>query len=217
MIKINIKYLSITCFILPVVTVIISYFISIKLNLVSSCIPNLDGCTSISRVGRYEPVKYLFKPLMFLYGIFLFLYWYQFYKILKSNSSKNINLLFCLSILSVIFLFLYIFFLGEGNYYKFFRKIGIFIYILFTILSQYFFSKKIYLISKIKNSIYNINYTKINLWLTSVLIILGILFLPILIIKIDNFPQIKNIISWNYFFLIQVYFLISYKVWKKIN
>ena len=50
------------CFLLPIFTVIISYLLSIKLNLVVSCIPNIEGCTSISRVGRYEPVKYFFKP-----------------------------------------------------------------------------------------------------------------------------------------------------------
>ena len=42
------------------------------------------------------------------------------------------------------------------------------------------------------------------------LIIVGILLLPILIIKIDEYPNIKNIISWNYFVLVQLYFLISY-------
>ena len=210
--KINVKYLSVACFILPIMAVLISYIISIQLGLVNFCIPNIDGCTSISRVGRYAPVKYFFKPLMFLYGILLFLYWYQFFKILKSENLKNINLIFCLSVLSVIFLFLYIFFLGEGNYYKFFRKIGIYIYILFTVLSQFFFSKKIYLLSKINLLAFNSNYIKLNLWLTSFLLILGITLLPILIMKIDNFPHIKNIISWNYFMIMQFYFLISYKV-----
>lgn len=213
--KINIRYLSISCFILPIITVIISYILSIKLGLVNSCIPNFEGCTSISRVGRYEPVKYLFKPLMFLYGILLFFYWYKFYKILQFENLKNINFIFYLSILSVFFLFLYIFFLGEGNYYKFFRRIGIYIYILFTVLSQFFFSKKIYNLEKLKLSSYDYTYIKINLWLTSSLLILGVLLLPILIMKNENFPQLKNIISWNYFMIMQIYFLVSYKIWKK--
>ena len=213
--KINIRYLSILCFLLPITTVIISYIISAKLDLVSSCIPNIDGCTSISRTGRYAPVKYFFKPLMFIYGVLLFFYWHQFYKILKSKNLQNINLTFYISILSVIFLFLYIIFLGEGSYYKFFRKIGIYVYILFAVLSQFFFSRKINLLSKTKPSAYNLFYIKINLFLTSILLILGILLIPLMIIKIDNFPQLKNIISWNYFMLMQFYFFISYKIWKK--
>jgi len=39
--------------------------------------------------------------------------------------------------------------------------------------------------------------------------------LPILLIKIDSFPEIKNIISWNYFALIQLYFLFSFLSLKK--
>jgi len=152
---------------------------------------------------------------MFIYGVLLFFYWHQFYKILKSKNLQNINLTFYISILSVIFLFLYIIFLGEGSYYNFFRKIGIYVYILFAVLSQFFFSRKINLLSKTKPSAYNLFYIKINLFLTSILLILGILLIPLMIIKIDNFPQLKNIISWNYFMLMQFYFFISYKIWKK--
>ena len=41
----------------PILTVVISFLWSANLNLVSWCIPNFEGCTSISRVGRY-PVSY---------------------------------------------------------------------------------------------------------------------------------------------------------------
>ena len=61
--RINIRYLSLIVFVLPLFTVVISYIVSVRLNLVSFCIPNLDGCTSISRVGRYEPVKYFLNHL----------------------------------------------------------------------------------------------------------------------------------------------------------
>ena len=76
--RVNIRYLSLLVFALPLFTVVVSYIASVKLNLVSSCIPNLDGCTSISRVGRYEPVKYFFKPFMYLFGVFLLLYFASF-------------------------------------------------------------------------------------------------------------------------------------------
>ena len=73
--RVNIRYLSLIVFVLPLFTVVVSYIASVRLNLVSFCIPNLDGCTSISRVGRYEPVKYFFKPSMYLFGVFLLFYW----------------------------------------------------------------------------------------------------------------------------------------------
>ncbi len=212
--RVNIKYLSISCLIIPILTVVISYIFSIKFNLVPSCIPNLDGCTSISRVGRYEPVKFFFKPLMFLYGIILFYYWRENYLIMKKNKIKKIILFYMMGILSIIFLFLYIIFLGEGEIYRFFRKIGIYIFIFFMVISQFLLSKKYNELIKINKKNLNINFIKIKLFYSSTLLLIGIILLPILLIKIENYPEIKNIISWNYFLLLQVYFLNDYLSWK---
>ena len=212
--RINIRYLSLIVFILPLFTVVISYIISVRLNLVSFCIPNLDGCTSISRVGRYEPVKYFFKPFMYLFGVFLFLYWRENFLKLRILINNNNQLLFAyiIGIISVLFLFLYIFFLGESNIYRFFRKIGIYIYIFFTVIAQLLLAIQ-YI--KLKNDV-NLNYRfiKFKLILSILLISFGIIFLPILVVKIESFPEIKNIISWNYFLLIQIYYLMTFLYWK---
>ena len=91
--RVNIRYLSLIVFVLPLFTVVVSYIASVRLNLVSFCIPNLDGCTSISRVGRYEPVKYFFKPFMYLFGVFLLLYWRENFLKLRLLISNNRQLL----------------------------------------------------------------------------------------------------------------------------
>ena len=212
--RVNIRYLSLIVFVLPLFTVVISYIVSVELNLVPFCIPNLDGCTSISRVGRYEPVKYFFKPFMYLFGVFLFLYWRENFLKLRLLISNNRQLMitYIVGIVSVLFLFLYIFFLGESNIYRFFRKIGIYIYIFFTVIAQLLLAIQ-YI--KLKNED-NLNYRiiKFKLTLSILLISFGIIILPILVTKIESFPEIKNIISWNYFFLIQIYYLITFFCWK---
>ena len=210
----RLRLLSLACFVLPILTVIISYIISIKLNLVTSCIPNLEGCTSISRVGRYEPVKYFFKPMMYFYSLLIFFFWFFFSKKLKSKNIQieRINFFF---FTTVLFLCLYITFLGESKLYSFFKRIGIYFYILSIILAQ-FYSNKLLIKNKEKiKKFFKFEIVKGNYFLSLFLIILGILLLPILILKIENFPQIKNIISWNYFFLIQIYFLIFFFSLKK--
>ena len=212
----KLRALALICFILPITTVIISYLVSVKLNLVTACIPNIEGCTSISRAGRYVPVKYFFKPMMFLYAIFLFLFWYNFLEKIKTvNVSEKKFPWF--ATFSILFLILYIVFLGEGKIYEFFRRIGIYIYIFFTVITQFLISKKLYLIKQKIKKIYNIKFIKVNYFLTLFLVIFGIILLPILLIKIDNFSEIKNIISWNYFFLIQLYFLFSLFSFKNPN
>tara|TARA_B100001250_G_scaffold116850_1_gene99096 strand:- start:799 stop:1461 length:663 start_codon:yes stop_codon:yes gene_type:complete len=212
----DLRVLAFICFILPIATVIISYILSIKLNLVSSCIPIFEGCSSISRAGRYAPVKYFFKPMMYFYTVSLFLYWFYFFQIFKKVNIKS-NYIFWLALLSVLFLCLYVLFLGESKIYSFFKRIGIYIYILFTVVSQYLTSRLLIKNKKKINKYFYYTYCRTNFYLTSFLLISGIILLPILIIKIENFPEIKNIISWNYFFLIQLYFLISFFSLKKLS
>ncbi len=204
----NLRVIALICFILPIITVIISYLASVKLNLVPACIPNFEGCTSISRAGRNVPVKYFFKPMMYLYSFFLFLYWYKFLKILDKFKISEKKFSF-FSLFSVLFLILYIIFLGEGKIYEFFRRIGIYIYIFFTVITQFLISKKLLFVQKKIKKIFKIKFIKLNFFLTLFLVLSGIIALPILIIKINNLPEIKNIISWNYFMLIQLYFIFS--------
>ena len=210
----KIRLISILCFILPVFTVLSSYFFSIKLNYVNFCIPNIDGCTSISQVGRYPPVNFFFKTFMFISIFFTFLYWRYNYLLISENKNSIIyKLSYILGIFSIFFFSLYIIFLGEGDYYRFFRRIGIFIYIFFIVISELLlsisFRKKFNLFSYI--SIVNFKFY-FNILLSA----LGLILLPLVIYKVVDYPNFKNIVSWNYFFLIKINFLITFFCWKKI-
>ena len=208
--NVNFKHLCIICFFLPIVTIITSYIWSAYLNLVNLCLPNFDGCTSISRVGRYNPVVYFFKPMMFIYAIFLGIFWYKFYKILRLENIQISKLFLLVAYCSILFLILYIFFLGEGKIYKFFRQVGIFLYIFFTVLTQIFFS------TRLKKSIsFNKKISKLIFCYTVLLGIIGIIFLPLVTTKTIEILNFKNIVSWNYFLFIQIYFLFIFLGLKK--
>ena len=210
----RLRLISLACFILPVFTVITSYLISIKLNLVATCIPNFEGCTSISRVGRYEPVKFFFKPMMYFYIIFIFFFWNIFLKEIKTIIKTKY--LVILTYITVIFLCLYITFLGESKVYSFFRRIGIYFYILSIVLLQFSSNRILINNEKKLSKFFNYKIVHFNYYLSSFLVISGLILLPILIIKIEDFPQIKNIISWNYFLLIQLFFLFYFFSQKKL-
>ena len=212
--KTKLNIVSIVSFVLPIFTVLISYYLSIKYNYVEFCIPNIDGCTSISQVGRYPPINYFFKTLMFISIFIIFIYWKLNYTLLSQNNSLFLHkITFLLGIFSVIFFALYITFLGEGDYYRFFRRIGIFIYIFFTVISELLLSisykKNLYLFKN--NKIINLKFC-FNLVLST----FGLIFLPLVIYKIIDYPNFKNIVSWNFFFLIQINFLITFFCWKKV-
>ena len=209
-----IKISPLIAFILPILTVLISYYLSIKFDYVQFCIPNIDGCTSISQVGRYPPINYFFKTFMFISIFIIFIYWKSNYTLLSHNNSLLLyKITFLLGIFSVIFFALYITFLGEGDYYRFFRRIGIFIYIFFTVISELLLS-----ISYKKNSYLfkNDKIISLKFYFNLVLSIFGLILLPLVIYKIVDYPNFKNIVSWNYFILIQINFLITFFCWKKV-
>ena len=209
-----IKISPLIAFILPILTVLISYYLSIKFDYVQFCIPNIDGCTSISQVGRYPPINYFFKTFMFISIFIIFIYWKSNYTLLSRNNSLLLyKITFLLGIFSVIFFALYITFLGEGDYYRFFRRIGIFIYIFFTVISELLLS-----ISFKKNSYLFKNDKIINLkfYFNLVLSTFGLILLPLVIYRIIDYPNFKNIVSWNYFILIQINFLITFFCLKKV-
>ena len=209
-----IKISPLIAFILPILTVLISYYLSIKFDYVQFCIPNIDGCTSISQVGRYPPINYFFKTFMFISIFIIFIYWKSNYTLLSRNNSLLLyKITFLLGIFSVIFFALYITFLGEGDYYRFFRRIGIFIYIFFTVISELLLS-----ISYKKNSYLfkNDKIIKFKYYFNLLLSTFGLILLPLVIYKIIDYPNFKNIVSWNYFILIQINFLITFFCWKKV-
>ena len=208
--NVNLKHLCLICFLLPLFTVICSYIWSANLNLVNWCFPNIDGCSSISRAGRYFPVKFFFKPLMFIYAIFLGIFWKKLYDTLRNENIPISKLYLLTAICSVFFLILYIIFLGEGKYYRFFRQVGIFIFIFFTVLSQILYSIKTKKLSYFKHNLKN----KLFIYATS-LGAIGLLLLPLVVLEVVEIKNFKNIVSWNYFLLIQIYFLIIFFGLKK--
>ena len=208
--NVNLKHLCLICFLLPLFTVICSYIWSANLNLVNWCFPNIDGCSSISRAGRYFPVKFFFKPLMFFYAIFLGFFWKKLYDTLRKENIPISKLYLLTAICSVFFLILYIIFLGEGKYYRFFRQVGIFIFIFFTVLSQILYSIKTKKLFYFKHNFKN----KLFIYATS-LGAIGLLLLPLVVLDVVEIKNFKNIVSWNYFLLIQIYFLIIFFGLKK--
>ena len=210
----KIKRTSLIIFILPTITVILSYIFSHNLNLVPSCMPILDGCTSISRAGRYFPVNIFFKTFMFFSGILILFYWYHNYIYFNQFKRKQlIKIALLLGFISIFFLFLYLIFLGESSYYKYYRKIGIFIYIFFFFFSELLLS--IIYFMNFKNNLFNNNFITFKLILSICMVTLGMLLFPFMVMKIDNVANLRNIISWNYFFLIQLNFFFTFLIWKK--
>jgi len=178
-------------FFIPVLTVIISYFISSFGGFVDWCMPLIDGCTSISKVGRYGISFYLYKIFIIPSVILMIIFWYQVNKYIYKS-----NLLLFLSITSCIFLIIYLLALGfDGKIYRFMREIGIFIYFILTPICQTLLAFSISN-NKIRSKFFL--YTLLCMYLVCVGFYL-------LILPLDN-SNYENVIEWNFALLIFLFF-----------
>ena len=189
-------------FFITVLTVIISYLISSLGGFVDWCMPLIDGCTSISKVGRYGISFYLYKIFIIPSVILMIIFWYQVNKYIYKS-----NLLLFLSITSCVFLIIYLFALGfDGKIYRFMREIGIFIYFIFTPMCQ---TLLVFSISNNKIRSKFFLYTLLSMYLVCVGIYL-------LILPLDN-SNYENVIEWNFALLIFLFFPLFSGSLRKTN
>ena len=189
-------------FFIPVLTVIISYFISSFGGFVDWCMPLIDGCTSISKVGRYGISFYLYKIFIIPSVILMIIFWYQVNKYIYKS-----NLLLFLSTTSCIFLIIYLLALGfDGKIYRFMREIGIFIYFILTPICQTLLAFSISN-NKIRSKFFL--YTLLSMYLVCVGIYL-------LILPLDN-SNYENVIEWNFALLIFLFFPLFSGLLRKTN
>ena len=111
--------------------------------------PYLDGGVSISRTARYFPTYLIFKPAMFLTAYLLIIYWLNNRKIINQfdNSNKYRNKIVYFGIASAIALILHSIFLGvkfDNDLYKLFRRIIMFVFIIFEIVAQAYLVTALY-------------------------------------------------------------------------
>ena len=109
--------------------------------------PFFKGETSISNIVKRFPLNYFFKPVLYITVILMILYWYYFNFIFKklTNNKKNYYF-FSFGILSAIFLFFHVFFLGwtfDSEFLTKLRRSYVVFFILFEILAQAFLIRKV--------------------------------------------------------------------------
>ncbi len=119
---------------------IISYFVSISGGYVPECIPFIEGCTSISRAGRYGYSYFIFKALMIPAATLIIIYWIMTIGWLKAQgdtSKSAYHLILFLGVTAGLFLILYTCFLGsEGSVYRLMRRFGTTVFFLFSYMGQ---------------------------------------------------------------------------------
>ena len=184
----------------------------------SSVNPLIYGETSISNIVKRYPIKFIFKPLMFLSVFLMIIYWYFYNKVLNNIFQvKYINIFLIFGVLSAIFLFLHVYFLGQKYEAEIFNKIRrsyVVFFILFEILAQAYLLKIIW---KKRNDLKDYFHQSILISKLSFVIFVAVSSFTILTILIfkNLSAKVDYILEWNYFLILLIYYFLSFLIWKK--
>lgn len=217
-----VQRLSIGLFIIPITTVLACLGVAIALNIYEPCNPFINGCYTISRIGRSHPGVLIFKPMMLITAILIIAYSFEHVRIFKKFliSKIYLNLILLFSFISAACLLTYILFLGvEGSeVWKFMRRGGIFIYIISLVFTQFFVALSYMKIKDDYQVIVSSKAIKATFYHSLMVVIFGF----VLFLFTNRFLQLTTwntriIIEWNYFLFMSLFFLNSYFIWKRIN
>tara|TARA_B100000900_G_scaffold162410_1_gene137893 strand:- start:452 stop:1159 length:708 start_codon:yes stop_codon:yes gene_type:complete len=230
----KVKSISIWIFIVPFVAVNTCLIITTQLHFliepqykIYMPFPYIDGGVSISRTARYFPTYLIFKPAMFLTAYLLIIYWFNNRKIITEldESNKYKNKIFYFGVASAIALILHSIFLGikfDNDLYKLFRRVIMFVFIVFEVTAQTYLVLALYSIKKKISQFINLNFLKLKLYLVSLLIIVAVISIPIISLPGDDFFGInlkflKHALEWDYFIGVISFYLLTFFMWKKIS
>jgi len=217
-----VQRLSLGLFIIPLITVFACLGVAIVFNVYEPCNPFINGCYTISRIGRSHPGVLIFKPMMLIAVIMIIAYSFEHVRIFKKFliSKVYLNLILLFGLVSAGCLLIYILFLGvEGSeVWKFMRRGGIFIYIISLVFSQFFIALSYMKIKDDYQVIVSFQAIKVTFYHSFLVVIFGF----VLFLFTNRFLQLTTwntriIIEWNYFLFMSLFFLNTYFVWKKIN
>jgi len=200
----KLKYHLLLVSIIPFIAIHLSFILSVQNEYLSLCNPYIDGCYSISRVARQPSSIIIFKVLMLISALFLFFLWPRLF---KPNYNK---MLIFIGRVGSLFLIAYIVALGEeGFFYEIMRRFGVFIFYIFTLISQWVFTFSTQMRIRrffLKNFLINI-----IVFLQLLAFLLAIPFF----IFFKSYGYIENIIEWWITLLITLWFFINFIYYKK--
>ena len=191
----------------PLIGINIAYWIGASNDVLPSCNPYLDGCTSISSTGRYPPGDRVFRATLLPQATVLAFTWYFAVLWLKSlrPDSRAGNTILVAGIVGAIALVLYVSYLASNDpFYEIMRSYGVYLYFGGTALAQLVLSLAL------ERSLMQ----RAMVWMTVTPWALGIVNFAQKEI-LGSLNSNENRIEWIASFLMQAWFLLLWVEWRK--
>jgi len=191
----------------PLIGINIAYWIGASNEVLPSCIPYLDGCTSVSSIGRHPPGDRLFRAVLLPQAAILALTWYFSVLWLKSlrPASRAGTAILVFGVIGALALVLYVSYLASNDpFYEVMRRYGIYFYFAGTALAQLLLS-----LSLDRSPI-----QRAMVWITVTPFVLGIVNLVQKAI-LGSLNSNENRIEWIASLLMQAWFVLLWIAWRR--
>ena len=207
--------------IMPFMITNIVFIVSAYEGYIPWCIPNIDGCASISKAARNGSSLFIFRATMIAYGVFLIWFWVyvrQWLDQLYGYRTAVANVILWLGVVGALSLILYVDFLGtSGEFNSFMRRFGILIYFICIPLAQILLLRQHYdILPSLHKETLNVKLLQYQLYIILLMLTVGIVsgVMEATYIKTD---ESENIAEWNLALLMQLYFLVMVFLWKEFK
>lgn len=193
-----------------VVAAHLAWVLSLQAGLVPSCIPYLEGCTSISRAARHGLGNHLFRLLVLPCALLVGLHWWLASRWLGARGAARLVL--ALGLAAAVALALYATFLGsEGVAYRFLRRYGVIVYFGTSYLAQLLFLREARLQGRLGTR------------LASVMTAICVAMLALGVINVaadaamadaERQDRLENLLEWHLGLLLVAWYLAQAALWR---
>ncbi len=204
--------------VVPLLGITGAYWLGVNTDVLPSCFPYIDGCTSISATGRRMPGSLIFRAVLLPQVAVLVILWHFAAHWLRSlaPSSKAPWAIVLFGLVGAVALLLYVSFLGtSGAFYEFMRRTGIYFYFFATVGSQLVLAIAYFGYAR---RTANPELTPLAVAMLGVCILQFVIGIAIVVLKtmlLDDTALLENRIEWNSALLIQVWFVLLWFAWRK--
>lgn len=215
------RKLALIIALLPFVVTTLVFVVSAYEGYIPWCIPNFDGCVSISKAARNGTSLFIFRATMIAYGVLLIWFWIyvrQWLDILYGKRTAVANAILWLGIIGALSLIVYVDFLGTtGEFNRFMRRFGILIYFICIPLAQILLLRQHYhILPSLPKDRLNKKLLQFQFYIILLMLVVGIVsgVMEATYIKTD---ESENIAEWNLALLMQLYFLVTVFQWQEFR
>ena len=191
----------------PIIGINLAYWIGVDNGTLPSCIPYLDGCTSISSTGRYPPGDRLFRAVMLPQAVLLALTWHFTVLWLKAlrPQPRAASTILVAGLAGALALIVYVSYLASNDpFYEIMRRYGIYLYFIGTVIAQI----------AVTASLAASRLRTLMGWLLVTPFLLGI-YNFIQKALIEDLNSVENRIEWIVSLLMQLWFVALYVAWRR--